>query len=233
MSNIGSYEERAKTYDLKQVKKELGYKEGQSLNIGWMCTDRICKLGLADKTALIWESTDGHVRRFSYNDIRLLSNAFAAGLKDMGIVPGDRVCMFMDKIPELYIGMMGILKLGAVAQPLFSAFMSDSLLTRLADAETRAIFTTKRHVKKVRKILGELPKLERVIVLDADEAHELGEREVIGADGLVRRLESDRQRHRYGSCPRTAGPTLPRKRQLDQCVACATQFRSDRTSRRG
>jgi hypothetical protein len=66
----------------------------------------------------------------------------------------------MDRIPELYIGMLGILKRGAIAQPLFSAFMPDSLHVRLADAETRCILTTKRHVRKVRKILPELPHLE-------------------------------------------------------------------------
>ena len=178
MSNIGSYEQRVTSWNLDEVKKELGYVDGAPLNIGAMCTDRICKLGMKDKLALIWEGTDGQVRKFTYNDIRLLSNGFAHGLKTMGIVPGDRVCMFMDKIPELYIGVMGILKLGAIAQPLFSAFMHDSLLTRLSDAETRAIMTTKRHVKKVRKILDELPKLEKVIVLDADDTYELGPREV-------------------------------------------------------
>jgi acetyl-CoA synthetase len=178
MSNIGSYEQRVKGFDWQPVHEELGYKEGQPINIGWMCSDRPCQLGLSQKTALIWESTDGKVRTFTYNDLRLLSNGIATGLKDMGIVPGDRVCLFMDKIPELYIGLVGILKLGAIGQPLFSAFMSDSLLTRLADAETRAVMTTKRHVKKVRKILAELPKLERIIVLDAEPGEKLGEREV-------------------------------------------------------
>jgi acetyl-CoA synthetase len=178
MSNIGSYEQRYKSYSLDEVKKELGYKDGEPLNIGAICTDRICKMGLGDKLAIIHEGSEGQVRRFTYNDLRLLSNAFAAALKEWGIKPGDRVCLFMDKIPELYIGMLGILKLGAVAQPLFSAFMQESLETRLSDAGTRLVFTTKRHVRKVRKIRAQLPALEKVIVLDHDEAFKLDEREL-------------------------------------------------------
>jgi acetyl-CoA synthetase len=177
VSNIGSYQERIKNFSWDAAKAELGLKEGEPFNVGALCTDRICALGHGSKTALIWEGSDGGERRFSYDQIRVLSNTFAAALKEMGIVPGDRVCLFMDKIPELYIGAIGILKLGAIAQPLFSAFMQDSLLTRLADAETRAIFTTTRHVRKVRKLLKDLPKLEKVIVLDA-EGFKLGEREV-------------------------------------------------------
>ena len=48
----------------------------------------------------------------------------------------DRICLFMDRIPELYIGFLGVLKMGGIAQPLFSAFAHESLFTRLNDAQT-------------------------------------------------------------------------------------------------
>jgi acetyl-CoA synthetase len=188
-SNIRSYEERIKNFSFDEAKKDLGLKDGVPFNIGALCTDRICGLGLGGKTALIWEGNDGNVRRFTYDEVRVLANAFAKGLADLGIVPGDRVCLFMDKIPELYIGLLGILKLGAIAQPLFSAFMPDSLFTRLDDAGTRAILTTKRHVKKVRKILDTLPALERILVLDAEDGAELKEREVAFSMDRAPRVE--------------------------------------------
>jgi acetyl-CoA synthetase len=190
MSNIRSYDERVKSYTLDEIKAELGYKDGEPLNIGALCADRPCTLGLGEKKALIWEGSEHQQRVFTYNDVRVLSNVFAAGLQRMGIVPGDRVCLFMDKIPELYIGMVGILKLGAIGQPLFSAFMPDSLHTRLADAGTRAILTTKRHVRKVRKILSQLPELQKIIVLDADEGFELKEKEVAFSMDAEPRVES-------------------------------------------
>jgi acetyl-CoA synthetase len=144
----------------------LEWGDGEVLNIGAMCSDRICARGRADKTALIWEGFGGARAKYTFDDLRIYSNTVAAFLSQQGVVPGDRVCIFMDKIPSLYFSFLGILKLGAVAQPLFSAFGDESLEIRLASAETRVILTTQKHVKKVRKISDKLPYLERVIVVD-------------------------------------------------------------------
>ena len=168
MSNIGSYEERLKDFDWGLAKDVLQWRDGELLNIGHMCSDRICARGDADKTALIWEGFGDQKKRYTFDDLRVLSNGFAAKLRDLGLQPGDRVCIFMDKIPALYISFLGVLKMGAVAQPLFSAFGDDSLEVRLSSAGTRAIFTTQKHVKKVRKIRERLPELQHVIVVEGN-----------------------------------------------------------------
>jgi acetyl-CoA synthetase len=116
------YERLTQDFDWGIAELELGYQPGSPLNIGWMCSDRLCHLGLSSKPALIWEDFQGAQKRFTYDDVRILSNTIAAFLVDLGIHPGERVCLFLDRIPELYIGFLGILKTGAVAQPLFSAF---------------------------------------------------------------------------------------------------------------
>ena len=72
MSNIGSYEQRIKNFEWSLSEKELGYKPGDVLNIGWHCTDRICRMGKADKLALIWEGQGGKDKRYTFNDIRLV-----------------------------------------------------------------------------------------------------------------------------------------------------------------
>ena len=177
MSNIGSYEERVKDFSWSLAEKELGYKHGDTINIGWYCSDRICAMGKAEKTALIWEGLTGEVKRFSFNDIRIKSNTIASFLKNLDIVDGDRVCLFMDKVPELYMGFLGVLKLGAVAQPLFSAFGDESLFVRLENAKTKAIITQKKHLRKVRAILEQMPFLEHIVVIDEDGKRPLKERE--------------------------------------------------------
>jgi len=154
MSNLPAYQELTANFDWAIAERELGYKPGGLINIGAMCSDRLCDLGLANKVALLWEDYQGNAKRFTYDDIRVLSNTIARFLCDLGIQPGERVCLFMDRVPELYIGFLGILKTGAVAQPLFSAFGEESLLVRLSDAGTSAIITQKKHVYKVRKIRG-------------------------------------------------------------------------------
>lgn len=178
MSHIGSYDERIKTFDWSIAEKELDYKPGNIINIGWYCTDRICEMGKANKKALIWEGLGGVEKSYTYNDIRLATNTIGQFLRDLGIKPEDRVCLFMDKIPELYLGFLGILKIGAIAQPLFSAFGDESLFIRLENAQTRAIITQKKHAPKVRKIIDKMPYLEYIIIVDHDPAKPLGPREV-------------------------------------------------------
>ena len=170
MSAPLSYEELTANFEWNVAEQELGYEPGDPINIGWMCSDRICQLGLADKWALLWEDYQGNEKRFTYDDLRILSNTIAHFLSGLDLRPAERVCLFMDRVPELYIGFLGILKTGAVAQPLFSAFGDESLFVRLADAQTSAIITQKKHLYKVRKIRRQLPSLRHVIVVDADQA---------------------------------------------------------------
>ena len=167
MGRSPTYEELLAQTSWSSAETELGYKPDGPLNIGWICSDRICEIGAANKLALWWEDFQGNERRFTFDDVRLLSNGVAQRLKELGLIPGERVCLFMDRVPELYIGFLGILKTGAVAQPLFSAFGDESLFVRLKDAGTSAIFTQRKHLAKVRKIRGQLPSLRHIIVVDA------------------------------------------------------------------
>jgi len=177
MSDVIPYEKRLERFDWTIAEQELGWRRGEPINIGWYCSDRICRQGHAARKALVWEDTQGNSRTYTYDDLRVLSNTIARYLQDLGLQPGERVCLFMDRVPELYIGFLGILKMGGIAQPLFSAFGDESLHTRLDNAQTSAIFTQRKHLAKVRKIRASLPALRHIIVVDAGEGP-LQEREV-------------------------------------------------------
>ncbi len=172
MDRVVTYEERLSNFDWSIGEKELGIRKDGPINIGWLCTDRICRMGQAQKLAFIWEDSTGNVRRYTFDQLRVLTNTFAKFIERHGIAAGQRVCLFMDRVPELYIGLLGILKRGAIAQPLFSAFGEDSLKVRLLDAETTAIFTQRKHLGKVRRMRASTPSLTHVFVVDG------------GADGL-------------------------------------------------
>ena len=159
------------------AEKELDYEYGDPINIGWYCSDRICLKGKGNKIALIHESYSCVEKRFTFNDIRLASNTVAAYLRNLGLKNEDRICLFMDRIPELYFSFLGGLKIGAIVQPLFSAFGEESLFIRLEDAHTRAIITQRKHLSKVRKIRDKLPFLEFIIVVDKCNTRELKEKE--------------------------------------------------------
>jgi acetyl-CoA synthetase len=190
MSNIGSYEERYKDFAWTVAEKELGLESGKPMNIGWYCSDRICDQGKGDKVALHWEGLAGAARTYTYNDVRKLSNTIAAFLQGLGLKPQDRICLFMDKVPELYFGLLGILKMGGIAQPLFSAFGDESLFVRLDNAQTSAIITQKKHAPKVRKILDKLPNLKHIIIVDHDGKAPLKDRDVAFALDKAEPVES-------------------------------------------
>ncbi len=178
MSNIGSYEDRLKNFAWSIAEDELDYKSGEIINIGWYCSDRICQKGKADKIALYYEGFEGNEKKFTFNDVRLASNTIGAFLKNLGLKNEDRVCLFMDRIPELYFAFLGVLKIGAVVQPLFSAFGDESLFVRLDNAQTRAIITQNKHLSKIRKIREKLPNLEFIIVVDQVRTKKTENREI-------------------------------------------------------
>jgi acetyl-CoA synthetase len=170
VSTIVATEARPGVSVWADAERELGYVPGGPINIGWHCSDRICRTGRAGKTALVWEDHRGQEKRYTFDDVRVLSNGIAAFLLGQGLKEGDRICLFMERIPELYIGFLGVLKMGGIALPLFSAFGEESLLTRLGNAQAAAVITQSKHVSKVRKIRDQLQALRRVIVVDAAEA---------------------------------------------------------------
>ncbi len=163
---------REVTWD--QAKHELGFRDGQAINLGAICIDRHVDSGRGDQLALVHETHDGTTRHFTYRDVMHLSNGFAALLTGAGVRPTDRVCLFLDRVPELYIGFIGIIKTGAVAQPLFSAFGEEAFFQRAEDSRAIAVITQHKHLGKVRKVRDRLPDLKTVIVID----HEAGKREL-------------------------------------------------------
>jgi acetyl-CoA synthetase len=169
MQNSSKYDEACNSFSWDAVAKEMGHGKGGMYNIGYYCCDRICEQGLGSKTALIHESSSGVTRRYSFDDLRAHSNRVANMLGQIGMKSGDRVCLFMDRTPDLYVSFLGILKMGGIVQPLFSAFGEEALLMRLSDAGTSAVFTTRKYLHRLRHIRKDLPDLRWVVVLDASE----------------------------------------------------------------
>lgn len=178
MSNFGNYEKRTRDFNWSLSENELEYKAGDTINIGWYCSDRICLKGNGDKVALNYQDYSGIERKFTFNDVRLASNTIGKFLSDLGLKEEDRICLFMDRIPELYFSFLGILKIGAIVQPLFSAFGEESLYVRLENAQTRAVITQRKHLPKITKIQGMLPFLEFIIIVDHINTKALGEKEI-------------------------------------------------------
>jgi acetyl-CoA synthetase len=181
--------------------EELGLAPGGEINIAQLCVDRHVALGRGGKTALIHENHEGEVRRFTYLDLMRLTNGWAEFLAAQGLEPMDRVCLFLDRVPELYIGFMGILKTGAVVVPLFSAFGEEALIQRMGDCRAAAVITQRRHLGKVRKARERLPDLRTVIVIDQGEESKALREGEIGFSMMQHAVDRHPVQRTYGESP--------------------------------
>ncbi len=176
--NLDEYERIRSSFDYERVVDELDGLPGGGLNIAYESLDRHVKAGRGDKPCMLWEGKDGRQETYSYADMTRLSNRFANVLHGLGVQKGDRVFVFMDRIPELYAAVFGTLKAGCIIGPLFAAFGPDAIRDRLQNSEAVALVTQPHLLPKVLEIRAELPALKHLIIADHRSAPEVGEGEL-------------------------------------------------------
>lgn len=112
---------------------------GGTTNIVLNCLDRHRGTPTWSKPAIVFEGEDGHVITWSYAELDAEVNRLAACLHRRGIKCGDAVGLFMPMIPQAAAAFLAIVKIGAVAVPLFSGFGPEPIATRLNDAKAAAV----------------------------------------------------------------------------------------------
>ena len=123
-------------------KAEIAWYLGGKLNASYNCVDRHVEAGRGDSTALIWEGNDpADSKTYTYSELHNEVQKAANALKNLGVEKGDRVCIYMQMIPELAIAMLACTRIGAVHSIVFGAFTADSLVTRINDSQCKAIIT--------------------------------------------------------------------------------------------
>ena len=117
------------------------FQDGQ-INASYNCLDRHIENGYGDKVALIWEgNSPDHDKKFTYKQLLFEVSKFANVLKSHNIKKGDRVCIYMQMIPELTIAMLACARIGAIHSIVFGAFSSDSLRDRINDLNCKVVIT--------------------------------------------------------------------------------------------
>jgi len=143
---------------------------GGGLNIAHECLDRHIAGGKGDKLAMIWEGKSGSQERYTFAQMKEEANRAAEILTALGVRKGDRVFVFLDRIPELYFAVFGTLQAGAVIGPLFSAFGPDAIKDRLADSGAKVLVTSPSLLPRVMEIREDLPALEKILVVEREDS---------------------------------------------------------------
>ena len=146
---------------------------GGKTNIVYNCLDRHVETWRRNKLALIWEGENGEVRTFSYHALNREVCKFANVLRSMGVKKGDRVTIYMGRVPELPIAMLACAKIGAVHSVVYGGFSVEALHGRIEDSQSTVAITCdggflNGKIVELKKIMDEALKrsasVEHVIV---------------------------------------------------------------------
>ena len=157
-------------------KADISWYEGAELNACYNCVDRHVDNGHGNETALIWEGNDSsESKKLSYNDLLTEVQLAANSLKGLGVEKGDRVCIYMQMIPELTIALLACARIGAVHSVVFGAFSPDSLESRINDSECKVLVTQDTGVRGTKndipmkanadKAVKNTPSIEKILVV--------------------------------------------------------------------
>ena len=126
--------------------------EGGKTNVSLNCIDRHLDKH-ADKTALIWEGDDPKdSRELTYQELHDEVCKFSNTLKNLGVVKGARVCIYMPMIVEAAFAMLACTRIGAVHSVVFGGFSPESLKDRILDADCRIVITADEGLRGGKKV---------------------------------------------------------------------------------
>ena len=126
--------------------------EGGKTNVSLNCIDRHLDKH-ADKTALIWEGDEpSDSRELTYQELHDEVCKFSNTLKNLGVVKGARVCIYMPMIVEAAFAMLACTRIGAVHSVVFGGFSPESLKDRILDADCRIVITADEGLRGGKKV---------------------------------------------------------------------------------
>ncbi|MEN1969434.1 acetate--CoA ligase [Lentibacillus sp. N15] len=167
--NLKNYEEVYASFSWEDVEKEFSWYQSNKVNMAHEAIDRHADSWRKNKVALYY-SDGNRDEKYTFQDMKWASNQFGNVLKKIGIAKGDRVFLFLPRAPETYISLMGILKIGAIAGPLFEAFMEQAVRDRLDNSQACALVTTPALLPRVP--YTELQHLQHIILVGEGETPE-------------------------------------------------------------
>lgn len=142
------------------------------INICYEALDKHRGTSVEKKTALRlvpleWSKENITVKNITYQELIKKTCQFAQALKSLNVTKGDRVFTVLPRVAELYVAALGIMRMGAVFSPSFSAFGPEPIQTRAQIGKAKVIVTLASfYQKKVAPIRKKLVDLKHVILIN-------------------------------------------------------------------
>ena len=151
-TRISWYNSFDRVSEIDYLNADIKWFENGKLNASYNCIDRHVENGFGNKIAIKWEGNNPkNNKEYTYNELLSEVSKFSNGLKSLGVNKGDRVCIYMQMIPELAIAMLACARIGAIHSIVFGAFSADSLSERINDSKCKFLITQNYGVRGLKK----------------------------------------------------------------------------------
>jgi acetyl-CoA synthetase len=160
---LRDYKQAVDEFDLAAAMAFLAMDSDGKINAAEICCDRHALDSV--KVALRHRAPSVETRDWTFAELKQRSAQFAGALRQLGVSKGDRVAGLLPRTPELLITILAAWRLGAVYQPLFTAFGPKAIEYRAKTAGTRVIVTDMVNRSKLSDVEGS----STVIAIAAEE----------------------------------------------------------------
>lgn len=140
-SSLPDYHHYLEKFSIERVVARLDDHQDGLLNAFEACCGRHVRAGRGDVQALVQEDINGDVHSLTYAELDEQSAKLAGWFQAQGLGQGDRVACMLPRTPQLLIAVLATWRIGAVYQPLFTAFGPDAVDYRLGRADTKLVIT--------------------------------------------------------------------------------------------
>lgn len=124
-----------------------------------------------DRTKLALLSVDPAGQRATHHtfwDLKILTIRFANAMRNLGVGKGDRVFLMLPRIPEWYVAMVGLMKLGALPMPATTLLTPGDIEYRINRAEAVMAITDAENAGKVAQAAAACPTLQHLLATGDD-----------------------------------------------------------------
>lgn len=181
--SVLKYDDFVKDFSVDKFESEFF----RNFNDGINACEEICdRYADSDNVALRYQRIDGAKGELTFKELMEESARFANFLSSQGIGKGDRVACLLPRTPELVITLLGVLRAGAVYQPLFTAFGSGAIEYRLSQAETKLIVTNEEQWPK----LEDIKSLPKTLLIAADDGQYSEQADCLFAQELTKQADT-------------------------------------------
>lgn len=179
-------------------------------NAAGALSPRLTIIGFVDKyvnlysgNTFLWEKRDGKWTSTTFGQTRAFARRIGAGLMALGLQKGEKVSLLSEGRNLWVLGELGILYAGGVNVPLsIKLEESSDLVFRIRHSDSKYVMVSAQQLPKIRKILPDLPMVEKVIVLDDMPEYgpkEMPLSEIVEMGDRFLSEHEDMFRQRYGS----------------------------------